>query len=182
MRAASGQMTASALQDLLRDGTMTGAWALDPRRSDVRLKTKVMGLIPVNGVFGEVSGSGTVAADGLASGTITVAAASIDTRNKKRDTHLRSGDFFESDSYPDLTFIADSIRPAGQGVAVTGTLTVHGRTRSVSFDAAVSVPGDGEVWLDAEVRINRGDFGLTWNALGMVSMESTLVIRAVFTR
>ena len=157
---APSPMTASALQDLLRGGAMTGAWVLDPGRSDVRLKAKVMGLIPVNGVFGEVSGSGTVTADGLASGTITVAAESIDTKNKKRDTHLRSADFFESDNYPDITFTADSIRPAGQGVAVTGALTVHGRTRSMSFAAAVSVPGDGEVWLDAEVRINRGDFGI----------------------
>lgn len=181
MRAPSG-ITTSMLQDLLRDGTMTGEWVLDRHRSEIRLKTKVMGLIPVNGVFGEVSGRGTVSADGLARGAITVAAASIDTRNSRRDTHLRSDDFFEVGRYPDITFAADSIRPSGQGAAVAGTLTVHGRGRPLSFEAAVSVPGDGEAWLDAEVRINRGDFGLTWNQLGTISMLSTLTIHAVFSR
>jgi hypothetical protein len=52
----------------------------------------------------------------------------------------------------------------------------------VSFDAAATVQGDGEVWLDAEVHLNRADFGLTWNRLGLVSMHDTLTIHAVFTR
>ena len=91
---------------------------------------------------------------------MTVAAASIDTKNARRDTHLRSADFFETDCYPDIIFAAEDIRPAGQGVVVSGALTVHGRTRPLSFDAAVTVPGDGAAWLDAAVRINRGDFGL----------------------
>jgi polyisoprenoid-binding protein YceI len=182
MRASSGQTTASALPDLLRDGVLAGEWALDPHRSAVRFRSKSMGLISVSGVFGQVSGSGAVSADGLASGTITVAAASIDTKNTRRDTHLRSADFFDSASYPDITYMADGIRPSGPGVAVTGALTVHGCTRSLAFDAAVSVPADGEIWLDAEVRVSRGDFGLTWNLLGMVSMYSTLTVRAVFTR
>jgi polyisoprenoid-binding protein YceI len=65
---------------------------------------------------------------------------------------------------------------------VTGALTVHDRTRPVSFAAAVAVPGDGEIWLDAEIPINRADFGLTWNRLGMVSMHNIVTIHAVFTR
>jgi polyisoprenoid-binding protein YceI len=174
--------TAPALQDLLKGGTLVGEWVLDPRTSSVRLKSKSMYLIPVSGVFREVSGGGTVSPDGKATGTIQVAAASVDTRNTRRDTHLRSADFFDSDNHPDITFSADDIRPSGQGVAVTGALTVRGRTRSLSFDAAVAVPGDGEIWLDAAVRVNRGDFGLTWNQLGMVSMTSTLTIHTVFTR
>ena len=67
-------------------------------------------------------------------------------------------------------------------VAVTGALTVRGRTRPLSFDAVTSVPGDGEVWLDAEVRVNRTDFGITWGQGGMVAKTSTLTIHAVFTR
>jgi hypothetical protein len=59
---------------------------------------------------------------------------------------------------------------------------VRGRTRLLSFAAAASVQGDGEIWLDAEVCINRADFGLTWNVMGLVSMNNTLIIRAVFTR
>jgi polyisoprenoid-binding protein YceI len=64
---------------------------------------------------------------------------------------------------------------------VTGTLRVRDRTRPLTFDAAAAHEG-GEVRLDAVVRVNRGDFGLTWNFLGMVSMSTTLAIRAVFAR
>ena len=112
------------------------------------------GLVPVNGVFREVIGNGTVSPDGEVSGTVTVAAAPIDTKNTRRDTHLRSDDFFDSGNNPDITFTADGIRPSGQGVAVTGALTVRDRTRPLSFDAAASVQGDGEIWLDDEIRIN----------------------------
>ena len=183
MQAPSGQMTAPALQALLKDRALAGEWVLDPRRSSIGLKSRSMwGVAPVKGVFREVSGHGTVSPDGEVSGTVTVAAASIDTNNTRRDTHLRSADFFDSDNNPDITFTADDIRPSGRAVAVTGTLTVRDRTRLLSFDAVASVPGDGEVWLDAEVHINRADFGLTWNQMGMASMNNTLTIHAVFTR
>ncbi len=183
MQAPTGQLPGPALLALLKEGTLAGDWVLDPRRSSVRLKSRsVWGLVPVNGVFREVSGSGTVSRDGSASGTLTVAAASIDTGNTQRDTHLRSADFFGSDSYPDITFTADRIRPSDAGAAVTGALTVRDRTRTLSFDPAVSVPGDGEIRLDTEVRVNRADFGLTWNMLGMVSPATIVTIHAVFTR
>ena len=182
MQAPSGQMSAPVVRALLQEGALAGTWALDPGRSGIRLKSKVMGLISVNGVFREVGGNGTVSPDGEVSGTVTIAAASIDTRQTRRDTHLRSADFFDTGNYPDITFTADGIRPSGQGVAVSGVLTVRGRTRPLSFDAAASVHGDGEIWLDARVRVNRTDFGLTWNLLGLVSVTSTLTIHAVFTR
>jgi polyisoprenoid-binding protein YceI len=176
-------MNAPPLQALLTDGALAGEWALDPGKSSIRLKNKSMGgLVPVKGVFREVSGNGTVSVDGQVSGTVTIAAASIDTKNTRRDTHLRSADFFDSANHPGSTFAADGIRPSGPGVAVTGALTVRGRTRPLSFDAAASVQGDGEIWLDAEVPINRADFGLTWNLMGLVSMNNTLTIHAVFTR
>ena len=175
-------MTAPALLDLLEGGTLTGEWVLDPRKSSIRLKSKVWGLIPVNGVFREVSGNGTISPDGEVSGTVTVAAASIDTKNARRDTHLRSADFFDSDNHPDITFTADDIQASGQGAMVTGTLTVHGRTRPLAFDAVASVQGDGGIWLDAEVHVNRADFGLTWNQLGRVAVNNTIIIHAVFAR
>ena len=182
MQAPSGQVTVPVVRALLQEGALAGTWALDPGRSGIRLKSKVMGLISVNGVFREVGGNGTVSPDGQVSGTVTIAAASIDTRQTRRDTHLRSADFFDTGNYPDITFTVAGIRPSGQGVAVTGALTVRGRTRPLSFDAAASVHGDGEIWLDARVRVNRTDFGLTWNLLGLVSVTSTLTIHGVFTR
>src|SRR5215469_11336616 len=180
MQATSRQMIAPQLQALLKDGALAGDWVLDPGKSSIRLKTKIMGLVPVTGVFRDVSGNGTVSADGEASGTLTVAAASIDTQNTRRDTHLGSASFFDSGNNPDIAFTATSIQPSSRGAAVTGTLTVRGRTRPVSFAAAASVHG-GEAWLDAEVHINRADFGLTWNLMGMTSMNNTLTIHAVFT-
>ena len=65
---------------------------------------------------------------------------------------------------------------------MTGTLRVRDRARPLTFDGTAAVLADGEVWLDAQVQINRADFGLTWNLLGLVSMNNTLTVRAVFTR
>ena len=64
---------------------------------------------------------------------------------------------------------------------MTGSLTVRGSTRPASFDATVS-SADGEVSLDGELRVNRADFGLTWNMMGIASMDNTIVVHAVFTR
>jgi polyisoprenoid-binding protein YceI len=181
--APSGQLTAPALQDLLADATLAGDWTLDGARSTVGLRSRVIGgLIPVKGVFGQVSGHGTVSAAGEVSGTIAVAAASIKTGNAKRDRHLRSADFFAADAFPRITFGVDRLQPSGRGVTVTGRLTVRGQTRPLTFPATVSVAGSGEVWLDAEVQVNRADFGLTWNSLGLTSMQNTITVHAVFAK
>lgn len=179
MQQPSGQSTVPAL---LQDGVLTGEWIMDPRASSVRLKTGILGFIPVRGVFHEVRGNGTVAPDGLVNGVFTVVADSIDTGNERRDTHLRSADFFDCANNPDITFSTHDIRPADAGVLVAGELTVRGHTRPVSFAATVSVPGDGEVWLDADVHINRRDFGVDWNWAGVMSMKNTVTVHAVFTR
>ena len=181
--ATTGQTTGPALQALLKDAALAGDWTLDTSRSAIRLRSRSMwGLAPVKGVFREASGKGTVAPDGKVSGTLTVAAGSIDTKNSKRDAHLRSADFFNSATYPDITFQVDGIRPSRQGVTVSGTLTVRDRTRPLSFEAAVSAFDAGEVWLDAKAQVNRADFGLTWNQMAMASMHNTITVHAVFSR
>jgi polyisoprenoid-binding protein YceI len=178
--APSGQLTAPALQELLADATLAGDWTLDGAKSTIGLRSKsIWGLIPVKGAFGQVIGHGTVSPAGEVSGTITVAAASIDTKNAKRDTHLRSGDFFAADTFPHITFTVDRLQPSSEGVIVTGQLTVRGRTRPLTFPAAVTV-GTGEIWLDAEVQVNRADFGLSWNPMGMISMQNSITVHAVF--
>jgi polyisoprenoid-binding protein YceI len=180
--AASEQLTATALQALLQDGKLAGSWTLDPARSEVRLESRhTWGLRPLHGVFRQVTGNGTVTDAGEATGVITVAAASVDTKNSTRDKHLRSADFFDVTTHPDLTFTVDDVRPADGGVRVAGSLTVRGTTRPAAFDAQVSALGD-EVSLDGALQVNRADFGLTWNRLGIASMDNTIVIHAVFTR
>ena len=181
--APTGQVTGSALQAMLKDATLAGAWTLDESRSTIGLRSKSMwGLVPVKGVFRQVSGKGSVLADGQVSGIVTVAAASIDTKNKRRDTHLRSADFFDSQTHPQITFSSGGFAPSSQGLNVTGALTVRDQTRPVTFDATVSVVDGDEVWLDAEIQVDRADFGLTWNLLGMTSMHNTITVHAVFTR
>jgi polyisoprenoid-binding protein YceI len=177
-----GQLTTSALQALIEDGTLTGSWTLDPARSEVRLESRhTWGLRPVHGVFRQVTGNGTVTAAGQVTGTLTVAAGSIDTKNKMRDKDLRSAKLFDIASHPDITYTVNGMQPASGGVQVTGSLTVRGRTRPASFGATVSATDD-EVRLDGELRVNRTDFGLTWNRMGIASVDNTIVVHAVFTR
>jgi polyisoprenoid-binding protein YceI len=181
--APSGQLTASALQALLQDASLAGNWTLDPAKSTIGLKSRSMwGLAPVKGVFREVSGQGMVSPAGEVSGTITVAAASVDTKNKKRDEHLRSADFFQVTENPDITFTVDRITPASDGVTVSGQLTARGQTHPVSFPARVSVSGGDEVWLDGEVQVDRSGFGMTWSPMGLASMKNTITVHAVFSK
>jgi len=181
--APSGQLTAPAIQELLADATLAGDWTLDGAKSTIGLQSRsVWGLASVKGAFAQVTGHGTVSPAGEVSGTITIAAGSIETKNAKRDRHLRSDDFFATDTFPHITFSVDRLQPTSEGVTVAGQLTVRDRTRPVTFPATVSVADSGEVRLHAEVHINRADFGLTWNQMGMASMNNTLTIRAVFAR
>ena len=160
--APAGQVTGSDLRAMLTDGALAGSWTLDASRSSISLRSKsVWGLAPVKGSFREIAGTGTVSPDGQVSGTITVAAASVDTKNAKRDAHLRSAEFFDADAHP--------------------RITVRDLTRPLTFGATVSTPNTGEIWLDAEIQVNRADYGMTWSPMHMASMDNTITIHAVFT-
>jgi polyisoprenoid-binding protein YceI len=175
--------TATPLKALLSDGTLAGSWTLNAARSTVRLATKsVWGLVKVKGAFTEVTGQGTVTADGQATGVLTVAAASVDTGHAKRDAHLRSADLLDVEAFPEITFRATRVALDGSGLTVSGTLTVHGTAKPVTVTADVATQGADEITLDASVPVNRADYGVSWNQLGMASMDNTLTIHAVFTR
>jgi polyisoprenoid-binding protein YceI len=183
MQATSERTSAPSLQALLEEGALAGEWVLDPHASSIRLKAwHLWSLAPVNGVFHEVEGSATISPQGEVRGTVTVAAASIDTNNARRDAHLRSNSFLDSDNYPSIIYVVEGTRPSPHGVTVMGTMTVRDRTRPLCFDAVASSRSDGEILLDAEISINRADFGLTWNVLGIPSTNITLTIHAAFTR
>jgi polyisoprenoid-binding protein YceI len=102
---------------------------------------------------------------------VSAEAASVNTRDAQRDAHLKSADFFDAEKFPTLAFTSTRItRTAGDELAVAGNLTIHGVTREVMFTvegptAPAKDPwGNTRVGLSATAKINRKDFGLTWNA------------------
>jgi len=101
---------------------------------------------------------------------VAIKAASIDTAEGDRDKHLRSADFFETDKYPTLTFVSTAVTlRSGDTYDVAGNLTIHGVTRPVvlpaSFLGAAQDPwGNTRFVFEAELTLNRKDFGLSWNA------------------
>lgn len=171
------------LQAQLADGSFAGEWALDSERSTVALRSKSMwGLVSVKGVFREVEGTATISPAGEIAGRLTVAAGSVDTSNSKRDAHLRSDDFFLSEKYPAITFTLSGLTLAEESASVSGTLTVREKSQAITFPASVSGLDGGAMALDATLEVDRSEFGLTWNQMGMSSMKNTITIHAVFTK
>jgi polyisoprenoid-binding protein YceI len=149
----------------------TGTWTVDPAHSKVGFAVKHMGIATVRGVFGEFSG--TLEVGEAISATGVVQAASVDTNEQGRDEHLRSADFFDAATHPELTFASTAIEATGDDTfAITGDLTIHGVTREVRLEAEVQGVdvdpwGNERVGLEITGQISRGDFGMTFNqALG----------------
>jgi polyisoprenoid-binding protein YceI len=161
-----------------------GRWVLDPAGSTVRVRQRTFwGLVKVGGVFTGVSGEGEVLPDGSGRGTLTIDAASLDTRNPKRDTHLRSADFLDVDHHPEIVFVVSSAVPGeGDAVRVDGELTILGRTRPLSFTARLTEATADAATLTAEVQIDRTGFGMTWNRLGMMPGAAEMDVVTRFTR
>ena len=91
-------------------------------------------------------------------------------------------DFFSSGTDPRITFELTGMEPSGEGVTLSGTITVRGQTRPISFPATVTESRAEEMILDGKVDVDRSQFGLTWNRMGMASMMNTITVHAVFTK
>jgi polyisoprenoid-binding protein YceI len=170
-------------------------WQIDTAHSAAQFSVKHMMVTTVRGHFGKLSGS--VLWDGQDITTAVIEAsvdvASIDTREEKRDAHLKSPDFFDAATHPTMTFKSVSVAPAGNGKArLTGDLTIRGVTRRVVFDVdgptpIVNTGGTLRVGATATAVINRKDFGVSWSRVldggGLVvSDEVTLTIDIQATR
>jgi polyisoprenoid-binding protein YceI len=150
----------------------TVAWAIDVNHSEVSFRVRHF-VTRVPGTFR--TWKGTIVADpgNLAAGRVEVEieAASIDTRNDRRDAHLRSPDFFAVDSFPALRFRSTAVEVNGSEVRVAGDLTIRGVTRPVvltgEFTGVFGPPRPREqrIGFSASTRINRLDYGLRWNRL-----------------
>ncbi len=149
----------------------TGTWSIDASHSSVAFSVRHMMVSKTRGRFSSFSGTITVADDPVASSAqVTIDAGSVDTRDAKRDDHLRSPDFFDAASYPELTFRSTALEPRGDDeFRLVGDLTVKGVTRPVTLDVEVGGVaqdpwGGTRVGFTASGTINRSDFGLEWNA------------------
>ncbi len=148
-------------------------WKIDPSHTNVEFAVRHLMITTVRGRFTDVRGTvRTDEADLTASEIdVTIGAASIDTREPQRDTHLRSADFFDVEKFPDLRFVSRRIESAGgDRYTVAGDLTIRGVTHEVTLDA-VSEGRGKDPWggeragFSATTKINRSRFGLTWNQL-----------------
>jgi polyisoprenoid-binding protein YceI len=167
-----------AASDLTR---FSGTWTLDPERTTVEFHTKAMWILPVKGRAKALSGEAQINPSGDATGRLVIDATSVDTKNRKRDNHLRTADFFEVDKFPTIEFAATRARPAGAGlVEVTGDLTVHGVVKPLTLQAEVSESGNSAT-VSSEVEIDRSLWGVTWAKMG-TGLKNTVRVSAHFDR
>lgn len=147
-------------------------WNIDPSHSLIEFSVRHMMISRVKGRFGSFKGqiTGDPADWTSAKVEVSVDVASIDTRTEDRDNHLRSADFFDVARFPEMRFVSREIKKTGEGkYAVEGDLTIRDVTcpvtLDVTFEGSGKDPWGGErVAFSATGRINRKDFGLTWNA------------------
>ena len=147
-----------------------GSYVIDLSHTHAGFAVKHFGLSKVKGEFTEVEGTVEIAEDPTASSvTVTIKAASFNSRDEGRDAHVRSADFLDVENFPTLTFTSTNVKPDGDNWVVTGDLTIKGVTRSVDlateFDGSITDPyGFQRIAFSASTEIDRTDFGLDFNA------------------
>ncbi|MDX8569782.1 YceI family protein [Elizabethkingia sp. HX XZB] len=147
-------------------------WAIDPTHSEIGFKVKHMMFTNVSGKFEEIYVNLENEDDHFETSDITFSAEvnSVNTGNLDRDNHLRSADFFDVEHYPKITFKSTAVKKINEGeFQILGDLTIKNVTQSIALDAEYSGLmkdpwGNTKMGLSINGKINRKDFGLTWNA------------------
>ncbi|TGD08935.1 YceI family protein [Brevibacterium sp. S111] len=149
---------------------LTGHWDIDPAHSRLGFSTRHAMVSRVRGAFNDVTGSADIAEDlSDSTATVVIKTASVDTRSTDRDNHLRSADFFDVETYPEIRFVSSAIDEVDEGsYIVTGDLTIRDMTKTVSIPLELigieSDPfGNLRAGLEGTRRIDRKDWGVTWN-------------------
>lgn len=150
-------------------GIEPGNWNLDPAHSSIEFVARHLVVTKVRGKFSSYSATTEIAED-LTQSKISaeIDVASISTNDNDRDTHLKSADFFDVENFPKITFTSTSIKPAGSNYQLSGDLTIHGTTRSVTldleFNGVTKDPwGNTRTGYTLTGEISRKDFGMEWN-------------------
>jgi polyisoprenoid-binding protein YceI len=151
---------------------LTGTYVIDPSHTRIGFVARHAMVTKVRGAFNDFEGR--VVFDGddpsATAVTVTIQAASIDTRNAQRDEHLRSNDFLAMETYPEIIFVSTAARQTGPDTFdLTGDLTVRGVTHPVTipftYEGTATDPfGNLRLGFEGSVTINRRDYGVTWNA------------------
>jgi len=146
-------------------------WNVDASHSSIGFSVKHMMVSKVRGSFADFTAEVEADETDLTGANIafTIKVASINTGSEDRDNHLRSADFFDAETYPEIKFIANNISKKGDDYEIAGDLTIKDVTKPVVFEAEYGGKGTNPwgvevVAFEAETKINREEFGLTWNA------------------
>jgi len=181
------------IETTTRPDIETGVWTLDKSHTKLGFVAKHLMVTKVRGHF-ESYDANIVVADDITESEIQVKIdpSSITTGAEDRDNHLRSNDFFDVENHPSIEFVSTAIEADGDGFKIIGDLTVRGTTHPLTLDAeyegsAVDPWGNTHIGFSATARINREDWGLTWNAAlegggWLVSKEVTLEIEGQLVR
>lgn len=176
--------------------TAVSTWNIDPVHSAAEFKVKHMMISNVKGQFTAVAGTLDLNEEDITKSKVkaSIETASINTRDEQRDTHLKSADFFHAEQHPTLSFESEKIARNEDGdLTIEGNLTIRGVSKKVVFTAEEPSPAAKDPWgnyrigLSATTKINRKDFGLTWNAALetggiLVGEEVTITLDVQFVR
>ncbi len=174
----------TTLETLLSDPDTAGVWNLVPDRSTISFKIKNMwGLISVKGRFTEFTADGQVTGKGAIFGRVDIQAASLRTGIGKRDEHLRSADFFDVERFPEISVVVTAVQPtSGNAADLRATFSIRGVTAPVPLPVGITLLDDGSVRVSAKTEVDRAQFDLGWNRLGMVGDRATVSADAYFVR
>jgi len=174
----------TTLETLLTDPDAVGGWTLDPDRSAITFRIKNMwGVWPVNGKFTEFRGEGRLTEKSAVSGRIDIEVASLDTGIGRRDKHLLSADFFDADRFPQIGVAVTGLHPTtGRAAQLQTDFTIKDKTEPVPLPVTITELDDGSVRVVGEAKLDRSQFGLDWNKLGVMTKTVTVAAEAVFVR
>jgi polyisoprenoid-binding protein YceI len=160
-----------------------GNWRVDAEPSRLTFSARgTFGLLPVHGTFGSYEGE--LEVDGpQARGELRIDAATLDTKNRRRDTHLRSADFFHVTEYPTATFSLIELAPSPDGTfTLKGTLRIRDKELALEAPAHVSRPEADRIRIEAKVSVDRAAAGVGWSKMGAIQGKAHLGASIVLVR
>jgi polyisoprenoid-binding protein YceI len=160
-----------------------GVWKVDPAAGHLSFRVKSMwGLAPVNGRFTSYEGELRIDEAGLATGELEVTAASLDTKQNKRDEHLRSADFFDVEQHPTIDFSLAAVTARPGGLTITGDLRVGASVARLQLPVTLTRLAEDRLRVQASASVPRETVGLTWNKAGMIRGNALLNVELDLVR